>query len=181
MIILTPELPCGHGSRVHPPYSGSSVLRRFVLKVLIKHFKGLSRNPCPLVTVLLTLSKKMTPHGVSLVRSTVLGMSPHPDLPRWPCLPSRCGRHSSIVPTLVGREDAQSGTWWSFGLSLVLSCWLPLLGSHLTLEPLGSSLSRLYWFSRNRLPGRRVEALLGMYYPGEGGPIVTTRPPKGNW
>lgn len=135
MIILTPKLPCGHGSHVHPPYSGSSVLRSFVLKVLIKHFKGLSRNPCPLVTVLLTLSKKMTPHGVSLVRSTVLGMSLHPDLPRWPCLPSRCGRHSSIVPTLVGREDAQSGTWWSFGLSLVLSCQLPLLGSRLTLEP----------------------------------------------
>lgn len=122
MIVLTPEVLGGHGSPVHPPYSGSSVLRIFVLKVWIKHFRVLSRNPCPLVTVLVTFSKKMTPHGVSLVRSTVPGMSLHPDLSQWPCLPSRCGTHSSIVPTLVGREDAQSGSWWSFGLSLVLSC-----------------------------------------------------------
>lgn len=70
MIVVTPEVLCGHGSPVHPPYGGSSVLRIFVLKVWIKHFKVLSRNPRPLVTVLLTFSKKMTPRGVSLVHSS---------------------------------------------------------------------------------------------------------------
>lgn len=118
----------------HPTVDLLRFLGVLCLKCWIKHFKGL-RNPCPLVTVLLTLSKKMTPHGASLVRSTVPGCLCILISPRWPCLPSRCGRHSSIVPTLVGREDAQRlALGGAFGLSL-LSCQLPLLGSRLTLEP----------------------------------------------